>query len=186
MSKKRQKNKAVEMLKILLIFFIVVFVILGILIVSISNLKGNENKKLSETQVEADKEREEAEKNINTENDVIIQKLSNMDEKERMEYYASRFISAIEQKEYEQAYDMLYDEFKQNYFPTEEEFESYAKKTFSSMVSLTQTNFERSGQNYVIFATLSNPLSSSKEEREIRIIVKENALNDYVLSFSVI
>lgn len=112
--------------------------------------------------------------------------LSELGERDRMERYLSSFISAIEKKEYEEAYDMLYDDFKANYFPTLESFETYAKKTFPSLCALEYTNIERNGEIYVLWVTMSDALGSNDSGVDMNFVIKENELNDFDLSFSVI
>lgn len=115
-----------------------------------------------------------------------IMELSELGERDRMERYLSSFVSAIESKEYEEAYEMLYDDFKNNYFPTLESFETYAKKTFPSLWALEYTNIERNGEVYVLWVTMSNALGSNDSEVEMNFVIRENELNDFDLSFSVI
>ncbi len=130
---------------------------------------------------------EEIIEEVNAEiNDMQVGKLSSMSERDRMEYYVSRFVKAIEEKQYESAYNMLYDEFKTNYFPTLSSFEEYTKTKFPKMISLQHNNFERNGDYYILFITMSNLLGSKNDQTEINFVVKENDLNDFVLSFSVI
>ena len=122
------------------------------------------------------------EKNIDT---MLKNKLSALGEKDRMEYYISTFIKNIENKRYEEAYKVLYDDFKINYFPTLESFESYAKSKFPKMCSLEFTNIERNGEIYVLWVSITNSLSSQSSSIDMNFVVKENALNDFVMSFSV-
>lgn len=130
---------------------------------------------------------EETIEKVNEEiNDMQVSKLSSMSERDRMEYYVSKFVKAIEEKQYESAYNMLYDEFKTNYFPTLSSFEEYAKTKFPRMISFQHNNFERNGDYYILFITMSNLLGSKDDKIEINFVVKENDLNDFVLSFSVI
>lgn len=112
--------------------------------------------------------------------------LSEATERDRMEYYVSEFISAVEDSEYEEAYNMLYDEFKENYFPTLASFEEYAKKTFPRMCILEHENIERNGDVYVLWVTMSSALASKDYGVEINFVIQENDLNDFVMSFSVI
>lgn len=131
-----------------------------------------------------DEEREIAVQNkIDT---MKIASLSDMGEKDRMEYYIKDFIDAVENKEYETAYDMLYEEFKNNYFPTLETFEEYAKKTFPSLCSIENTNIERSGSVYVLWVTLYDALAGKDSAVEMNFVIQENDLNDFVMSFTVI
>lgn len=112
--------------------------------------------------------------------------LSELGERDRMEYYVSSFVEAIENEEYEDAYEMLYDDFKSNYFPTLASFEEYAKSKFPSMISLEHTNIERNGDVYVLWVTMYSSLGSKDSGIEINFVVQENDLNDFVMSFTVI
>lgn len=115
-----------------------------------------------------------------------INSLSGMGERDRMEYYVKSFIDAVENKEYEEAYDMLYDEFKENFFPTLSDFETYARKTFPTLCSIEHTNIERNGDVYVLWVNLSNALAGKDSTIEMNFVIQENDLNDFVLSFTVI
>lgn len=118
--------------------------------------------------------------------DINKNELGNLGERDRIEYYLSEFITAIENKNYETAYQMLYDEFKEKYFPSISDFEEYAKTKFPSMISLEHTNIERNGDTYILWITLSNPLAGKKSQKEMNFVIRENGLNDFELSFSVI
>lgn len=114
-----------------------------------------------------------------------LSKLSEMNERSRMEYYVSEFISAIEAENYEAAYQMLYSDFKDKYFPSISDFESYAKGKFPSMISLDYTNIERNGDIYVMWVTVANPLAGKNSGSEMNFVLREYGLNDFALSFSV-
>lgn len=129
---------------------------------------------------------EEIRETVNNEvKEMQTSRLSSMTERDRMEYYVSKFIKAIENKSYETAYNMLYDEFKENYFPTLSSFEEYVKMKFPREISLQHENIERNGEYYVLFVKMSNMLGSKNEGIDMNFVVKENDLNDFVLSFSV-
>ena len=119
-------------------------------------------------------------------NDMEINTVASLNERDRIEYYVAKFVEAIEEKDYEKAYDMLYDDFKENYFPTLSSFEEYAESKFSKVLSLDHTNFERNGDYYILWITMSDPLSGKNSGKDINFVVRENALNDFDLSFSVI
>ena len=112
--------------------------------------------------------------------------LGGMGERDRMEYYVKSFIDAIENKDYDDAYDMLYKDFKDRYFPSIDEFENYVKKTFPTFCDVEHTNIERTGNVYVLWVTLSNALSGKDSGVEINFVIQENDLNDFVMSFTVI
>ena len=111
--------------------------------------------------------------------------LSNLGERDRMEFYVSKFIENIENENYDKAYDMLNSGFKKNYFKTFNEFEEYAGAKFPKMAAIDYTNFERNGDLYVLWTRFSDSLGSKDSYKDIRFVVKENDLNDYELSFSV-
>ncbi len=161
-----------------------IIIIAGILIVVILvflDLRGNKGTDYSNlTQEEISVA---LEKEIN---DMEINTVASLNERDRIEYYVAKFVEAIEEKDYEKAYDMLYDDFKENYFPTLSSFEEYAESKFSKVLSLDHTNFERNGDYYILWITMSDPLSGKNSGKDINFVVRENALNDFDLSFSVI
>lgn len=117
---------------------------------------------------------------------IEINRLKDMEERERIEYYVSKFTASLGNKSYKYAYSLLYDEYKERYFPTLEKFEEYVKTKLPSRLSMEYTNIERNGDIYVLWVTLKNPVGTEQTEVEMNFIVKENALNDFVMSFSVI
>lgn len=154
----------------------VVVVVTGLVITKNSNKEPDYSQMTEEEQVVA----------INEKIDKMeITELSEMTERERMERYVGKFLENVRNGKYESAYGMLYDDFKTRYFPTLEEFESYAKTKFSSRVAAEYTNIERNGDIYILWVNISNPLKSKSEAREINFVIQENGLDDFVLSFSV-
>lgn len=119
-------------------------------------------------------------------NKMEIDELASLSERDRMERYAGYFIKNLEKKDYEKAYELLYDNFKKNYFPTLKSFEEYAKSKFPTTISVEYTNFERNGEVYVLWLVMSNPLASKDSGKEMNFVIQENDLNDFVMSFSVI
>ena len=162
------------------------FIIFGIILIVILGLIAYNVKKSNEVDYENMTEEEFVAATQEKISAIAKRDLSGLGERDRMEYYDSTFMSAIENGDYENAYGMLYDEFKTNYFPTLESFQTYAQTKFPKMVSLNHTNIERSGDIYVLWVELSSSLSSKDSAIEMNFVVKENDLNDFVLSFSVI
>lgn len=120
-------------------------------------------------------------------NEKMVNKLADMNERDRIEYYFATFVNKLEAKDYESAYDLLYDEFKKNYFPTLEDFTSYAEKTFPTMMNIEHENIERNGDVYVLWIYMSDLLNGGPDDKKpMNVVVREDALNEFVLSFSVI
>ncbi len=62
---------------------------------------------------------------------MTVNNLAGLGERDRMEYYVSSFIKDIEEGDYESAYEKLYEEFRKNYFPIHYFFDYF----FSSIIS---------------------------------------------------
>ena len=116
----------------------------------------------------------------------IIKKLSTMGERDRMEYYCGEYFNHIEKKEYQAAYNMLYGEFKQRYFPTLEKYQEYVEKTYPSSWVLEYDDITRQGNIYVLRLKVGDALGSKEDTKVQRIVIKENNYNNFVMSFQVI
>lgn len=168
--KKKDKKKIVIILSVLLIILIV-------LLITISNLKRDKK-----TEVE-----KEAEIITNKMEQMNINELADMNETERMRRYCGKFFKNIEKKDYDEAYELLNEDFKNNFFKTYEEFEEYAKKSLPREIAIEYTNCERLGDIYVLWLKIVDPYRSSKSDKvDINVVIKEHDLDDYELSFSVI
>lgn len=114
-----------------------------------------------------------------------VNTLAGMEERDRIEKYLSEFIAAIEKSNYSEAYDMLNNDFKNNYFKTEDDFKNYVKTKFPRMFSVSHKNIERNGDIYILWVDIGDSLSSRNGKTEYNFVIKENDLNDFELSFSV-
>ena len=115
-----------------------------------------------------------------------LDKLHKMTERDRMEFYFSKFIKYIKNEKYTEAYNLLYPEFKERYFKTQEEFRDYAKKTYPKSVGFSYNDIERQGSIYVLVITVIDTNKNKGTEKSQRIVIQENDFNDFVLSFQVI
>lgn len=116
-----------------------------------------------------------------------IETLKTLGERDRMERYFGKYIGYVEEEEYEKAYDLLYEDFKSNYFKTLEDYIKYVKETYPEMISVEYTNIERQGQYYVLFVDIVNPLATSADQNKIsqNIVIYEKDYNDFSISFSI-
>lgn len=182
MNKRKQKkiNMSFLMIWVILLVFLLIVIAISNMIKSGSEIQYQGT--LS-TNIEVDSG---ADANI-----VINEKLSeterlqNMTERARIEYYVTKFINYLEAENYNEAYSLLNDTYKKNYFQNIGTFEEYVKNNFSKMMDIKYTNFERSGEVYVIWMTVTDAINGNPNEgKEINFVVKENAYNDFELSFS--
>ncbi len=116
----------------------------------------------------------------------LIKKLSKLDERSRMEYYCGEYFKHIEKKEYKKAYELLYSEFKEKYFPTIESYEEYIKKTYPKNWALEYEDITRQGSIYVLQLNILDIDGTRDNKKPQRIVIKENNYIDFAISFQVI
>lgn len=134
---------------------------------------------------------------INTEEE-LIKYLSTLGERDRMEYYCGTFFKYLKRADYTSAYNLLYNEFKQKYFPTIDDFEQYVKKYYPRYIGLDYNDITRQGNLYVLRLKIINVLGNSNtedsenaedlgnlEDYYQRVVIRENYYNDFELSFQV-
>ena len=118
-------------------------------------------------------------------NQQIVVDLSDKSEQERMQYYCGNFFKLLDSNNYEKAYELLYSDYKENYFPILNNFKKYVKDYFPSDFGISYTNIERLGDIYVLMVTVKDTVNGSYGKNfDMYVVLKENSLNDYVLSFS--
>ena len=161
-------------------FLFVGVIIIVILLIMVIKMK-IENKEPDVNQMTED----EVKAYMQEQTEILNKKeLSEKGERDRMEHYVSEFIMAVENNEYEEAYDMLYSEFKANLFPSLEKFEEFAKEKFPKFASIEFVNIERNGDIYVIWIKMSDSLGSKGSYKGMNFVVREKDLDDFELSFS--
>lgn len=116
----------------------------------------------------------------------LIKKLSTQSERDRLEYYCGVYFKHLEHKEYEEAYKLLYKEFKDKYFPTLDKYKEYIKKTYPQNWALEYDDITRQGNIYVLKLKILDILGNKENEKSQRIVIRENTYNDFVISFQVI
>lgn len=117
--------------------------------------------------------------------ELVVEDLSGKTEQQRMEYYCSQFFKYVSTRNFEKAYDLLYSEYKENYFPTIESFERYMIDYFPSDVSITYTNFERLGNIYVLWIRIKDVYNGTNGHNfDMNVVIREDAYNDIKMSFS--
>lgn len=113
-------------------------------------------------------------------------KIYNMDEAERIKYYFNVYIDYLENKEYEQAYNMLDDKFKNSYFKTLQDYEKYVNSKYSPIISVTYDDINRMGNYYVLDVTFLDLFSSTNDNMvgtKQKFVIYETDYNVYKMSF---
>lgn len=183
------KKKKSDNSKYLIIIAIIVAIMIITIIVILNIIKPKEQEN-NNTNSEVTSETTEEEIPVEDE-------LKKMNEMDRIKRYIGIFFEDIENEDYQKAYNVLNEEFKNTYFPSLEEFENYVKKHFkSSTLGLTYDNVERLGNNktgnmYIVWIYTRNLLELKKSDEEsddedyTNFVVIENDYNNYEMSFSV-
>ena len=114
-------------------------------------------------------------------------KVATLNERQRMQTYFGRYLSYIESGDYQSAYDLLYDGFKQNYFPTLDKFVTYAQSNYPKNIVVEYTNIEREGTVFILTVKIRDALNDNMqtEASEQQAVITENNVNDFKLSFEV-
>lgn len=184
---KLKKDVNVKDLILLIILLIIAITSLIVYIKATSGDRKKDNSKSNTPSVTLESKQENQEKaSYNASDDEIIKYLSNLGEYDRMKYYCGEYIKLLKHQEYEKAYNLLYNEFKQNYFPTYNEYEAYVKNFYPKLFAVKYDDITRQGDLYVLRLKIVDA-SKSTEDNEVvqRFVIKENNYNDFVLSFQV-
>ena len=172
-----KKSKKNPYLMPAIIAIVIIVLLLGVVVIS---RKQSNNAQMTSEQMAKMEAKEQQEKN-----EEIRVDLSKKSEQERMQYYCGSFFTLVNNKNYENAYNLLYSDYKENYFPTLANFERYFKENFPSNFALSYTNIERLGDIYVLMVTVKDTVNGSYGHNfDMYVVLKENDLNDYVISFS--
>ena len=174
MARKKNNNKTK---KIILISIILLVVLLVALLLLMLLRKPN---KMSQEEIE-----KVDLKHIEEQNNLEAEDLSGKSEQQRMEAYCSKFFRLVDRGNYEQAYELLYDDYKENYFPTLNNFKKYFEDYFPSDFGLSYENIERLGDIYVLMVNVSDVVNGSYGHNfDLYVVLQEKEINNFVISFS--
>ena len=168
-----------KIINLLLVIVVLILIAINIMIY-INNHKEIENLDTNETNL--------IQENIafseGTIQNTITSKLESMPERNRIQTYFGRFITYIENKDFENAYKLLNDNFKNNYFADIETFKNYFEN-YPNNIAVNYTNIERQGEIFVLTVEISDMFDEEAKPITKRVVVRENGLNDFKISFEV-
>ena len=142
------------------------------------------------------KEKADIEQNSDIENSIIqndvqddtqnaiTSKVADMTERSRMQTYFGTFISYIEEKNYESAYKLLNENFKNNYFSTLEQFETYIQK-YPKDIAVDYKKIERQGELFVLTVEIKDVFNKEVQAITQRVVIRELGVNQFTISFQV-
>ena len=110
----------------------------------------------------------------------FVENYEKANEEEKAALNVNKFISAINDKNYSFAYSLLADSFKNNKFPSQEDFENYVIQNFYEVNTIKDVNCEKQGNYYVVTINISN---SESEEKELKLVVNLEEGTKFEMSF---
>lgn len=166
--------------KKMIILGIIIVIIVIVIILTILNSKKINNKEENNNQTSSNVEKKDS-----NEDQEKIAKLKTKKEAERIKTYLGTYFKYVEKKDYNSAYNLLYDEFKKNYFPTLEDYEKYIQEQdLPALLTIDYDNIVTQGELYIVTLRIGNVQARSDTQKvEKKFVVKENDYNDYYISF---
>lgn len=98
----------------------------------------------------------------------------------------NRFIEAVNNKDYESAYNFLNNTYKLSNFKTMDEFKSYVENNWFGFNTFSYEDVESDGQNYIIKGTISDTTKTGYNEKYISktfIVKLGTSIRDFQISF---
>ena len=110
---------------------------------------------------------------------------NNGNNQRKVQLNIDKFIKMINSKDYSHAYDVLDENFKNNYFKTEENFKKYIRNNFLEFNNINFEKFTEEGEIYIYQIVLSDKTSRSDKKIRMNVIMKLEEGTDFVMSFGV-
>ncbi len=169
-------------IKIILII-ILLLIILAIGLTFVINVKKPSSGTIPNTNTNAQNIAKNENYNDNIES-ARNEKVGNLPEASRIKTYIGQYFTKIQSQEYNDAYNMLFEKFKNNYFKTEQEYEKYAKNKYPQNIVIKYGSMDREGELYIITVNIIDGLNTSNSFQQ-QIVVQETDLYNYYISFQV-
>lgn len=114
----------------------------------------------------------------------FIKKYESATDDKKAGYNINKFITALNAKDYNYAYNCLATSFKQNKFPTLDKFEKYVKNNFYENNKVQYTNGRKEG-NYYIYTLNITDANNSENSIQKNFIVNLKDNREFEMSFGV-
>lgn len=115
----------------------------------------------------------------------FIERYNRANNGERAGLNLQRVFDAINNKDYEYVYNKLDDTFKENNFPTLNEFEEYITENFYNSNNVTYSNYKSSGGLHMYDATIVDAENEKSSPITKTFIIKLLDGTDFTMSFNV-
>ena len=112
----------------------------------------------------------------------FLEKYNTASDQQKVALNIDRFMQAINDKDYKYAYNCLADSFKNNYFKTQAEFESYVKKNFYENSDIKYNEFKTQQDLYTYSVIFTDKKTGEKKNKTFVMQLGEGT--KFVLSFN--
>ena len=123
--------------------------------------------------------------NYTVQSEEIVEEYNNLSSNSKVARNIRNIFTMLDNQDYEQVYSHLDNTFKQNNFPTIEQFEEYARNTFFETNYLGEMRAIQQGNIYVITVPYKERASAAAEERQKIFFMQLLDGTDFVMSFNV-
>ena len=115
----------------------------------------------------------------------FIEEYNNADDARKVQLNISKVFEAINNGDYNYVYNKLDETFKQNNFPTLEEFEQYMENTFYDNNSVGYTNYQTSGNLHIYELSITDADNTESTSVTKNFIMQLLDGTNFVMSFNV-
>lgn len=127
--------------------------------------------------------------NYTIKTDDYREKYKELEDTNKVQANSYIFLQMINSKDYEHAYQLLDETFKQNNFNTLEKFKQYVNTNFfnynlNSSIS-SEKSLEQQGEYYVYKTVIRNNSGSAAESKQLTIVMKLLEDTNFTMSFSI-
>lgn len=123
--------------------------------------------------------------NYTLENDELINEYNKLSDKEKVASIVDKVMKLINTKSYTELYGYLNNDFKNNYFKTQESFEKYINENFFANNIVGSLSLKNEGTYYTVTVPYKESLSSAAEQRSKTFIIRLKTGTDFELSFNI-
>lgn len=159
----------------ILVILILILLNVAVFINEIKLIRGEEKTAENSNQItenEVNETRVEYEKHVKDQEENI-----------RIQHYVAEFLGMLENQKYQQAYDLLNDDFKNGNMQTLDKFIEFCKIYPSKNTTCAYSNFDRIGSSlYVITVTINQLTETTYKPIKQTFVVRENDYNNYTIS----
>ena len=119
---------------------------------------------------------------LDYEDEEYLAEYASSDDQYKVAYNINKWIKMLNNRDYNAAYNVLDETFRNNNFGSVDNFENYMRQNYGEHYDVEFGDFSNEGNTYVQPLTLTT-ISGSGENKEITIIMRLNENYGFTMSF---